>query len=178
VKDFAETSKEASSSGPLDFDVLMLPLGSEGLKTLVSTLGNNGIKQPKVRFIGTGLWDDTTLTSNPMLFGGWFAAPDPNLRADFEQRFQENYGSGPLRLSSLAYDATALAAVLARSAPEDSSPYTPEALTNPRGFAGIDGIFRFRSDGLSERGLAVLEIRSGKAKVIDRAPTAFIDSES
>ena len=36
--------------------------------------------------------------------------PDPTLRADFEKRFQENYGTAPARLSSLAYDATALAA--------------------------------------------------------------------
>ena len=51
-------------------------------------------------------------------------------------------------------------------------------MTNPRGFAGIDGIFRFRNDGLAERGLAVLEIQSGKARVIDPAPTAFISSGS
>ena len=81
----------------------------------------------------------------------------------------------PLRLSSLAYDATALASVIAKTA-TDAQPYTTSAITNPRGFAGIDGIFRFRADGLSERGLAILEIRSGRAKVVDPAPTAFITS--
>jgi hypothetical protein len=84
----------------------------------------------------------------------------------------------PARLSSLAYDATALAAVLARSVTGDEQPYTRSTLTNPRGFAGIDGIFRFRSDGLTERGLAVLEMQSGKARVVDPAPTAFISPES
>lgn len=153
----------------------MLPVGSEGLRTLLISLGANGIEQPKVRFLGTGLWDDPVLTRDPALFGGWFAAPDPALRADFDKRYQENYGAMPLRLASLAYDATALAAVLARApVAEGQSPFTPEAMTNPRGFAGIDGIFRFRPDGLSERGLAVLEIQAGKARVIDRAPTAFL----
>lgn len=170
VKDFAESSKG-------EFDMLMLPLGSEGLRSLVTVMGQSGIDQSKIKFIGTGLWDDATLTSDPSLFGGWFSAPDPGLRADFEKRFESNYGAPPLRLSSLAYDATALAAVLARNGTA-SSPYTRDALTNPRGFAGIDGVFRFRGDGLSERGLAVLEIRSGKAVVIDRAPTAFINSGS
>ena len=117
-----------------------------------------------------------TLNNNPALFGGWFSAPDPDMRADFEKRYQENYGAAPLRLSSLAYDATALAAVLARSATDPASVYTPQAITNPRGFAGIDGIFRFRPDGLSERGLAVLELRSGSPKVVDPAPTAFLTS--
>ena len=37
------------------------------------------------------------------------------MRTDFEQRYQENYGTAPVRLASLAYDATALAAVLART---------------------------------------------------------------
>jgi branched-chain amino acid transport system substrate-binding protein len=178
VKDFAATSQSASTTGAFDFDMLMLPLGSEGLQSLVTTLVVNGVDQKRgVKFIGTGLWDDAAIMNNPSLYGGWFSAPAPNLRADFESRFQENYGMTPQRLSSLAYDATALAAVLARSA-QDSTPYTSSALTNPRGFAGIDGIFRFRPDGLSERGLAVLEIRPGKARVIDPAPTAFISSGS
>lgn len=171
VQNFATSSK---SGDGFDFDSLMLPIGSEGLRTVVSALNTNGISQKKVKFIGTGLWDDSTLNNNPALFGGWFSAPDPDLRADFEKRYQSNYGSAPLRLSSLAYDATALAAVLARGAPDGPTAYTESNITNPRGFAGIDGIFRFRNDGLSERGLAVLEFRSGSPKVVDPAPTAFL----
>jgi len=173
VQAFANTSKNANG---LDFDSLMLPIGSEGLRNLVTALNNNGITQKNVKFLGTGLWDDAALNNNPALFGGWFSAPDPDLRADFEKRYRQNYGSTPLRLSSLAYDATALAAVLARSAPDAASAYTEQNITNPRGFAGIDGIFRFRNDGLSERGLAVLELRSGSPKVVDPAPTAFLSS--
>jgi hypothetical protein len=48
-----------------------------------------------------------------------------------------------------------------------------QALTNPSGFAGIDGIFRLRPDGLVERGLAVLEVEHDGDKVIDPAPTTF-----
>ena len=173
VQAFANTSR---SGDGFDFDALMLPLGSEGLRTLVTKLNTNGISQGRIKFIGTGLWDDATLDNNPALYGGWFAAPDPALRRDFEKRYQENYGAAPLRLASLAYDATALAAVLARSSPDAATAYTQENITNPRGFAGIDGIFRFRPDGLSERGLAVLEIRSGKPRVVDPAPTAFMSS--
>lgn len=173
VADFASTSQ---TGGQFNFDALMLPLGSEGLRALVTALDASKITQPKVKFIGTGLWDDAGLISNPSLFGGWFAAPDPDLRRDFEDRYRENFGAPPARLASLAYDATALAAVLARTAQETNSPYSHDTLTNPRGFAGIDGVFRFRPDGLSERGLAVLEIRSGRLVVIDPAPTAFLPS--
>lgn len=169
VKDFAERSRAAD--GSLEFNTLLLPVGGESLKSLVSIFDLHGVTSSNVKFVGTGLWDDVSLTNDPALFGGWFAAPDPALRRDFEKRYSENYGATPPRLASLAYDSTALAAVLARTS---GDPYTRAQLTNPRGFAGIDGVFRFRPDGLAERGLAVLEIQSGKARVIDPAPTAFI----
>lgn len=179
VQEFADDSQDFSAINQLNFDMLMLPLGSEGLRTLATILETSGIDQTKVKFLGTGLWDDAVLTRDPALFGGWFAAPDPRMRKGFERRFRKNYGEQPLRLSSLAYDATALAAVLARSRQNSGlSPYDRNTLANQRGFSGIDGIFRFRTDGLSERGLAVLEIQSGKTVVVDRAPTAFILSGS
>ncbi len=186
VQDFASESK---SGGGFDFNALVLPIGSEGLRSLVTTLNDNGISQylplPRgappyqqrtpsgIKFIGTGLWDDSTLMNSPGLFGGLFAAPDPKLRANFEKRYQADFGTPPMRLASLAYDATALAAVLARSAPDDADAYTASRITNPRGFAGIDGIFRFLPSGLSERGLAVLQIEEGHPVVVDPAPTAF-----
>jgi hypothetical protein len=44
---------------------------------------------------------------------------------------------------------------------------------DPNGFAGVNGIFRFNTDGTSERGLAVLEMREGAPVVISPAPTTF-----
>lgn len=157
------------------FDALVLPVGGESLRTLAMTFNTAGVKPGTTRFIGTGLWDDAVANATPALYGGWYAAPDPKLRADFENRYMENYGGKPARLASLAYDATALAAVLAHSG-DGNMPYSRDHLVSARGFAGIDGIFRFRSDGLAERGLAVLEVQSGKSRVVDPAPTAFISS--
>ncbi|MEZ0224044.1 MAG: penicillin-binding protein activator [Alphaproteobacteria bacterium] len=175
VTDFAATSKQ--ESGEYQFNALMLPVGGEGLRSLMSVFAQNGVHTKNLRLLGTGLWDDPSLTRDPAVFGGWFAAPDPTLRRDFERRYSENYGGAPPRLASLAYDATALSAVLARIG-NPGQVYSRGALTNARGFAGIDGVFRFRSDGLTERGLAVLEIQSGRDVVIDPAPTAFISSGS
>lgn len=175
VADFAATSKQ--DDGQYMFNALMLPVGGEGLRSLMSVFELNGVRTRNVRLLGTGLWDDPALTRDPAVFGGWFAAPDPSLRRDFERRYSENYGGAPPRLASLAYDATALSAVLARIG-NPGQIYSRSALTHARGFAGIDGVFRFRPDGLTERGLAVLEIQSGRDVVIDPAPTAFISSGS
>lgn len=177
VAAFAQETKTSAAPLSYTFNALMMPVGGESMRSLASVLSANGINSRNTRFLGTGLWDDTALSGDPAVYGGWFAAPDPASRRDFERRYSENYGGSPLRLSSLAYDATALAAVLARTG-GDGNPYSRDRLMNQRGFAGIDGIFRFRGDGLSERGLAVLEIRSGGARVIDPAPTAFLGSGS
>jgi len=173
INAFATAHKDDKNG--FDFDTLMLPMGGESLKSVVKQFELNGVVSTKIKFIGTGLWDEDNLVGTPSMMGAWFAAPDPDVREDFVKNYRDNFGSYPVRIASLAYDATALAAVLARSKVDDlQSPYTHDNLTNPRGFAGIDGVFRFREDGLSERGLAILEVSSGKMKVVDKAPTSFI----
>jgi len=46
-------------------------------------------------------------------------------------------------------------------------------LTNPSGFAGIDGVFRFRNDGTSQRGLAILRVTPSGGQVIAPALRTF-----
>lgn len=164
--------------GELSYDALMMPIGGESLKTVSTLLSHYDVDPAKVRLLGTGLWDDKSLTKEPGLNGAWFAAPDPQLRTEFEQNYQDSYDVPAPRLATLAYDATALAAVIARGYWGEYTPYNHATLTNPRGFAGIDGIFRFRADGLVERGLAVLEINNGFLRVIDDAPNAFSLSQN
>jgi hypothetical protein len=122
------------------------------------------------------------------MVGAWFAAPPPESRTAFVDRFAKLYGRQPSRLATLGYDAVALAAVLARrtenvtvvagATPTETStpsptPYSIEALTSVNGFAGMDGIFRLLPDGRTERGLAVLEIRRDGIAVVDPAPQSF-----
>ena len=51
--------------------------------------------------------------------------------------------------------------------------FTPGALTDPNGFTGVNGIFRFNADGTSERGLAVLEVTPDGFHVVSPAPKTF-----
>ena len=51
--------------------------------------------------------------------------------------------------------------------------YSEKVLTNPSGFIGVDGAFRFRANGINERGLAIYEITHGAAQVIEPAPKNF-----
>ena len=46
-------------------------------------------------------------------------------------------------------------------------------LTNPSGFVGVDGAFRFTATGTSQRALAVYQIQRGQTVVISPPPTTF-----
>lgn len=157
------------------FDAVLMPVGGELALSIANLLTHYDLPPGMVRRIGTGLFDDRGLAAEPSLSGAWFAAPSPTLRKSFEKRYQALYGLQPARLTTLAYDATALAAVLAqRGIQRTGRPdFSRAAITNPNGFAGIDGIFRFRSDGTAERGLALLEFRHRGTRILDEPPRTF-----
>ena len=173
-KEFATTGTNKNSLPP-PFDAVLMPVGGDLARSTASMLSQYDLSPRKVKRLGTGLWDDPGLAAEPNLDGGWFAAPSPQARASFEDRYHLLYKTPPPRLASLAYDATALAAILGRHGLQQRGrpAFDHSAITNPNGFAGIDGIFRFRSNGIVERGLAVLEFRKGRVVVIDDAPRTF-----
>ena len=123
--------------------------------------------------LGSGLWDTPDIGNERALVGGWFASSSPEARLDFERRFSTTYGHNPPRLASLGYDAAVLAAVLARG--QSGEPFSQQAILNPTGFSGVDGLFRFAPDGLVQRGLAVLEVEPDGLVVVSPAPPSFQD---
>lgn len=157
---------------PRPVDALLLPEGGARLRALAPLLPFFDIDPRATRFLGTGLWDDPALGSEPALVGGWYAGPAPEGFADFGRRYEQAFGRRPPRLASLSYDATALVGILARRT-DGGAMFDDTALLNTDGFAGYDGIFRFQSNGLVQRGLAVLEIQRRGSRVIDKAPASF-----
>jgi len=156
----------------LGFDAVVLPDGGERLLSVAPLLPYYDVDPARIRLLGTGQWDDPGLGREPALIGGWFAAPEPRLRMGFIERYRQVYGDPPPpRLATLGYDATALAAILAQG--PNGPEFSAAALTAPNGFAGLDGIFRFRPDGLVERGLAVLEVQRDRPSLVSPAPQSF-----
>ncbi len=167
----ADLSGAASAAPTPPFEALLLPEGGARLDQVAGQLQAAGLDQPQVRLLGSGLWDVSGLGHDPALVGGWFAAAPPDPWHEFETRFQATYGHEPPRLAALGFDAAALAAVLARQG--GVHPFSREAIMNPSGFTGVDGLFRFRPDGLVQRGLAVLEVQPQGNVVISPAPQSF-----
>lgn len=161
----------ASNGGTPYIDAVLVPDGGAEIRNLAPLMAYYDIDNTKVRYLGSTLWNDPELGREPALAGGWFAAPSPQTRQPFEQRYRSVFGAAPAGLASLAYDAVSLAAVMARQ--PGGPAFDPQSLTQPSGFAGVDGLFRLMPDGSNQRGLAILRLTPTGIEIQDPAPTSF-----
>jgi hypothetical protein len=158
-------------------DAVLIAQGGTVLRAIAPTLAFAGMDQKKAKLLGTALWDDPVLEKEPSLEGGWFAAADPDADNAFNQKYHATYGAAPpATFGALAYDAVSLVALLANGPAYHR--FTPAALLDPNGFAGVDGIFRFTADGTSQRGLAVIQIDPDGLHVVSPAPKTFQNNGS
>jgi branched-chain amino acid transport system substrate-binding protein len=163
ASDFSQTASAAAATGA---DAILIAQGGTPLAAIASQLGD---KHPQL--LGTGLWVEKSTAHEPILAGGWFAAPPPRADVTFEERYRATFSASPPQLAPLAYDATSLIAALASGQPYHR--FTDTALTDPNGFSGVSGVFRFHDDGSCDRGLAILTIGANGFQIVDPAPRSF-----
>jgi ABC-type branched-subunit amino acid transport system substrate-binding protein len=152
-------------------DALLIADDGDSVVATADALTAAGANLRNIQLLGTGLWDNPHVFASSSLQGGLYAAPDPAGFRAFAGRYRTRYGGEPVRTATLAYDAVALVAALART--QGAQHFSPDQLTNPSGFAGIDGLFRFRPDGTNERGLAVMRVATGGGVPVAGSPKSF-----
>ena len=157
-------------------DALFIPDGGDAVPGVVQMLVADGLNTKRIQLLGTGLWDDPRIYATPALEGGWYAAPDAVGYRSFATRYRARYGQDPVRTATLAYDAVALVAALVKTQPDPQTRFSPTVLTNPSGFTGIDGLFRFLPNGTNQRGLAVLRVTAKGPQTISPPPRSFASS--
>ena len=166
----AEPAQRVAQAAP-HVDSIFIPDGADAVPQVVQALTGAGVNLKRVQLLGTGLWDDPRIFADKPLDGGWYAAPESAGFRNFSGRYRARYGQDPVRTATLAYDAVALVAALVKT--QGAQRFSSAVLTNPSGFTGIDGLFRFRPDGTNERGLAVLRVAPGGGQVVSPAPKSF-----
>lgn len=145
---------------------------ASALPLLAQLLPEAGIQPSVTQYIGLTRWDIPAQTLTlPGLQGGWFTMPDPARSAAFRTKYEAAYGSAPHPIAGLGFDG--IAAIGALIAKGNSNALTGAALTQGAGFQGASGIFRLRSDGTNDRGLAIATIRNNQVAIIDAAPQSF-----
>src|SRR3984885_15007341 len=152
-------------------DALFIADDGDSVVQMADALTAAGANLKNIQLLGTGLWDNPRVYASANLQGGLYAAPDPSGFRAFSGRYRTKYGNDPVRTATLAYDAVALVCALART--QGGQRFAPEVLTNTSGFAGIDGLFRFRPDGTNERGLAVMRVGQAGAVPVAGSPKSF-----
>lgn len=180
VREFAQRGGVSSGSGGM-YDAVLVPAAGRELLSLAAQLAYHNVSPNHVQYLGTRLWEDHSISTEPALMGGWFAAPNRNSWQRFQERYASLYGSEPPRIASIAYDSTAMAAAIAQDFGQDTggmgdsdSVFTTDALQNSDGFAGVDGLFRLRPNGTVERGLAVYEVQRNNFVEREAAPSSFV----
>lgn len=166
-----EMSVLAKKDAPPQIDAIFIPAGGDTLPSLAPLFPYYEMDTKAVKLMGLSGWDYVGVGKEPALLGGWFTAPDPKGWQGFTRRYVETYNETPPRLASLAYDAVSLAISLSNNPPGHR--FITTELTRASGFQGIDGLFRLRQDGTTERGLAIMEVQKYGNQVVDPAPSSF-----
>ena len=152
-------------------DALFIPEGPEVVPLVVQAMTAAGLDTKRVQLLGTGLWDDPRIFNDARLQGALYAAADSTGFRNFSARYRSRYNQDPVRTATLAYDAVALVAALVKT--QGPQRFSEQVLTSASGFSGIDGLFRFRTDGTNERGLAVMRVSPTGGQIVSPPPRAF-----
>ena len=162
----------ANRLAPVAFQALLIADSGNVASAFLPALAQYGVGNTNVRLLGPELWNsEPGIARIPALKGAWFASVPDGRFAQLSARYVTRFGGAPSRLASLGYDAVLLVnSVGTRWAL--GQPFPRRALDDEDGYAGIDGIFRFRS-GVAERGLEVQQVGPTGFVTVAVAPKAF-----
>lgn len=152
---------------PPPIDALLLGASGPLLGKAAPLLTFYDIGPGQVRILGPATWAREGAQLGA-LSGAWYAAPDPALRAAYEQQYAAKYGAPPRELTDIAFDAAGVARAVA-----DNIGFAGPALTRGQGFVGADGLFSLLPDGQVRRGLAIFEIDKSGSHIVQPAPMSL-----
>lgn len=165
-----KTLGKHDAGGEVDFDAVIIAEGGAKLKSAISMFGYYDVNYPKVLFMGTSIWEGTSLNNEEAAINSIYPALSRNYSQYFTNKYQSFYEEKPNSLYALAYDAVALSSKLTNlKNPKDIS----AAIIKKDGYAGINGNFRFLDNGHSEHSLDIYQVQRSGDIAIDFAPKKF-----
>ncbi|MEM9330922.1 MAG: penicillin-binding protein activator [Pseudomonadota bacterium] len=152
-------------------DSIYVPEGGPIPALIIGGLRRNGADLTGKQILGSGAWESID-TSNGNLDGAIYPGRDVTKFNRFADRYAGKYGSRPGVQAALAYDAVTLASELVRQNGPDGA-FRSSNFESNRGFQGTTGAFRIRSDGTTDRGLAMYKIQGGSSQLLEPAISNF-----
>ena len=162
------------SYGDIGFDAVLIPDYGATLKSAVAMFGYYDVFSPEVKFIGTSIWDNTNLNKETTMRGSWYPSLSKQNSAYFINKYTQLFCERPSSLYAFGYDAVALASSISRRGTDNLE----EKITNPEGYLGLNGVFRFFTNGQNQHSLDIKEIRDSGNYIVDAAPRKFLPGTS
>ncbi len=161
--------KTKEGLGDIGFDAVLIPESGARLTSAISMFAYYDAAYPQVQFLGTSLWENSRLNKESAIVRSVYPALSRTHSGYFANKYAAVFGERPSSLYSFGYDAVALANQLARAETDNLN----QVITNPDGYAGINGAFRLFEDGSNQHSLDIMEIRPAGDVVVDAAPKTF-----
>jgi ABC-type branched-subunit amino acid transport system substrate-binding protein len=159
-----------------NFNALFIgAIAGDELAEMATLLPFYSVSQPQVQFLGPANWSSIApaMGRNGVYNGAIYAAADPAAAAAFDQKYAAAYGSPPPAIADVAFDAAAIAHLLA-----GEGGYTSNLLTGAAGFTGTDGVLQLAPNGQVQRGLAVFEVTPSGPTISSPAPASLTQPNS
>lgn len=163
------TMSDRDAAGDVNFDMVLIPESGPKLKSAISMFGYYDVYAPKVKFLGTSIWENSNLNNESIVIGSWYPVLSRSHSSYFANKYTSTFGERPSTLYSLAYDAVALTNALANNPGSDLN----GLITNPDGYVGINGVFRLFADGHNQHSLDIMEVTKNGDVIVDAAPKKF-----
>ncbi len=138
-----------------------------------SSLMYYDVHPDRIKYLGTSQLENSKIYTERAFRGAWYPSVSTKYTGQFDNAYRNYFKRKPIKIASLAYDAVSLVNSL-----EKDGVIEKDDLLNPNGWTGINGSFRFKSNGASERNMDIKEIVGGsvtKTKVISPAPVNFLN---
>ena len=145
-------------------DAVYVDASGVNLFKMMAEFGKIGLLSKNILFLSNENVDDDVLKTNHYAEGMVFAGTTSDNIAEFERHFKQQFGYKPVKIATLAYDATTTLIFLMQK-----YGLSDEAFYNTTGFSGVYGDFKFTKSGLVQRKFNIYEIRKGNPILIDQS---------
>jgi hypothetical protein len=157
--------KNFETLGSVDFTHLILPDYGIRLLEIAPLLPFYDVDPNKVRFVGTGVWDDSLFFDEPSLQGAIFSGIEKSNRENFFNDYEYIFNQKPMRTATIPYDLIGIITHIINENLTLGGAYKLLDSSNIK-FDGIDGKFFFVNN-IIYRELDILKINNGEAKKLN-----------
>lgn len=174
-KELEKMDKQITINPPEYDSIFVFADNTNDLIMIGSTLMYYDVAPNKVKYLGLSQLENNKVCNEKAFSGAWYPSISTKYNKKFNSSYKKLFGADPGKMASFAYDAVSFATTISKK-----GIIKLNNIINPNGFIGINGVFRFKSDGSNDRNIDVKEIVGGrtiKSKIISPAPVNFIKSK-